>query len=191
MSFYRSNLVVSDGQQNLESSGHKFLVMDDNSCMVDISRAFLHYSYEDSCGKCPPCRVGTKRMLELLDKFSNGEAEYEDIDRLLNLAKTVKVASTCKIGQNAPNPVISSILNFRDEYVAHAVKKSCPAGVCEALSAIVIDKNLCKGCTLCTGVCPVKAINGKVKETHVIDSDKCIKCESCLDKCPFKAIYKK
>ncbi len=166
------------------------IVMDEDSCMVDIARFFLEFTVDESCGKCTPCRVGTKRMLEILDKIIAGNGTLEDIDRLEELANYVKSASLCGLGQTAPNPVLSTLRYFRDEYVAHVVDKKCPAGVCKNLLRYVIDPDKCRGCTLCARKCPVGAISGAVKEPHKIDSAKCVKCGVCMTTCRFGAISK-
>ena len=165
------------------------IVMDEDNCMVDIARFFLDFTVEESCGKCTPCREGTRRMLELLNYITEGHGTLEHIDELERLAKTIKRASLCGLGQTAPNPVLSTIKNFREEYVAHVVDKKCSAGVCKALLQIVIGEK-CIGCTACTRVCPVDCISGERKALHVIDQEKCIKCGACIDKCPVKCIDK-
>ena len=166
------------------------IVMDEDNCMVDIARFFLDFTVDESCGKCPPCRIGTKRMLEILDKITEGKGELEDIDKLERLAENIKASSLCGLGQTAPNPVLSTLKYFRDEYEAHVVEKRCPAGVCQELLTYHIT-DACKGCTLCTKACPVNAISGERKELHTINTETCIKCGACVDKCPFKAIIRK
>jgi NADH:ubiquinone oxidoreductase subunit F (NADH-binding)/(2Fe-2S) ferredoxin/ferredoxin len=167
------------------------IVMDEDNCMVDIARFFLDFTVDESCGKCPTCRIGTKRMIEMLDKICEGRGEEGDIERLEDLAKTIKSTSLCALGQTAPNPVLSTIRYFRDEYEAHIRDKKCPAGVCKKLLKVEIDKELCRGCSLCTKVCPVDAISGVLKSPFEIDQTKCIKCGACIEKCPFNAISKK
>ena len=167
------------------------IVMDEDDCMVDIAKFFLEFTVEESCGKCTPCRIGTKRMLEILEKITKGQATMADLDKLEELCYYIKANSACALGQTAPNPVLSTLQYFRDEYVAHIVDKTCPAGVCKALLNFYIDPKKCKGCTLCARNCPANAITGSVKNPHVIDGDKCIKCGACMEKCKFGAIYKK
>ena len=167
------------------------IVMDEDTCMVDIAKFFLEFTVDESCGKCTPCRIGTKRLLELLQKICDGNGEIEDIDRLEELCEYIKANSLCALGQTAPNPVLSTLRFFRDEYVAHIVDKKCPAGVCKNLLSYTIEADKCKGCTLCSRVCPAGAISGTVKEPHVIDLDKCVKCGACMEKCKFGAIIKK
>jgi len=157
--------------------------------MVDIARFFLDFTVDESCGKCPPCRVGTKRMLETLNKICEGEGTLEDIDNLEKLAANIKRSSLCGLGQTAPNPVLSTLRYFKDEYIAHVTEKRCPAAACTALLNFTINDK-CKGCTLCKKVCPVNCISGEVKTLHVIDQDACIKCGACVEKCKFDAIVK-
>ncbi|SHK38799.1 NADH-ubiquinone oxidoreductase-F iron-sulfur binding region domain-containing protein, partial [Tepidibacter formicigenes] len=167
------------------------IIMDEDNCMVDIAKFFLEFTVEESCGKCPPCRIGTKRMLEILERITEGKGEKEDIDRLERLAENIKTSALCGLGQTAPNPVLSTLKHFRHEYEAHVNEKKCPSGVCQALLEYSIEEDKCKGCTLCAKACPANAISGKVKEVHVIDTDACIKCGACVAKCPFGAISKK
>jgi len=167
------------------------IVMDEDTCMVDIAKFFLEFTVDESCGKCTPCRIGTKRLYELLDKITKGEATMEDLDKLETLCYHIKENALCGLGQTAPNPVLSTLKYFRDEYVAHIVEKRCPAGVCKSLLTIQILPDKCKGCTLCARNCPTGAITGKVKEPHVIDPEKCVKCGACIEKCRFGAIVKK
>ena len=166
------------------------IVMDEDDCMVDIAKFFLEFTVEESCGKCTSCRIGTKRMLELLTKITKGQATMEDLDKLEGLCYYVKANSACALGQTAPNPVLSTLRYFRPEYEAHIKEKRCPAGVCKALLSFHIDPDKCKGCTLCARNCPNNAIMGTVRAPHVIDQEKCIKCGACMEKCKFGAIYK-
>ena len=164
------------------------VVMDDKTCMVEVARFFMNFTQNESCGKCVPCREGTKRMLEILERIVAGQGKDGDIELLLELADTISNTALCGLGKSAPNPVVSTIKNFRNEYEAHIYDKRCPAGACQKLKRIVIDPELCKGCTKCARQCPVGAINGKVKEAHSIDLNKCIRCGSCLTACAFHAI---
>jgi NADP-reducing hydrogenase subunit HndC len=164
------------------------IVMDEDNCMVDIAKFFLEFTVDESCGKCPPCRIGTKRMHEILEKITQGKGEESDIEKLEILAENIKKSALCGLGQTAPNPVLSTLRYFRDEYIAHVRDKKCPAGVCKALVHYVILEDKCKGCTLCARKCPVGAISGEVKKTHTIDVSKCIKCGVCMENCKFDAI---
>lgn len=166
------------------------IVLDEDTCMVDIARFFLDFTRDESCGKCTPCRVGTTRMLEILTRITEGKGEEGDIERLETLAKAVQASSLCGLGQSAPNPVLSTLHYFRDEYEAHIREKRCPAGHCVDLLRFVIDEELCRGCGICTKHCPVGAISGKRREAHQIDPDLCTKCGVCQEKCPFDAIAK-
>lgn len=167
------------------------IVMDEDNCMVDIAKFFLNFTVDESCGKCTPCRVGTKRLLEMLDKITAGKATMEDLDKLEDLCNYIKANSLCGLGQTAPNPVLATLKFFREEYVAHIQDKKCPAGVCKALMTYAIDADKCRGCTACARKCPAGAIEGKVKEVHTINTDKCIKCGVCMETCKFGAVVKK
>ena len=166
------------------------IIMDEDTCMVDIAKFFLEFTVDESCGKCTPCRIGTRRMLEILEKVTKGQATMEDLDKLEELCYHLQSSSLCALGQTAPNPVLSTLRYFRDEYIAHIVDKKCPAGVCKDLLQFRIDPDKCKGCTLCARTCPADAIIGSVREVHMIDSGKCLKCGACIEKCRFGAIYK-
>ena len=166
------------------------IIMDEDNCMVDIARFFLDFTVDESCGKCAPCRIGTRRLREILDKIVSGKGTMEDLDLLEELCYHLKSNSLCALGQTAPNPVLSTLRYFRDEYEAHVKEHRCPAGVCKALLRYTIIPEKCKGCTACSRVCPVDAISGEVKKAHVIDTDKCIKCGACIEKCRFDAITK-
>ncbi len=167
------------------------IVMDEDTCMVDIAKFFLEFTVEESCGKCTPCRIGTRRLYQLLDKITSGKGELEDLDKIEELCHHMKTTSLCALGQSAPNPVLSTLKYFRDEYVAHVVEKKCPAGVCKALLSYEVIADKCKGCTLCAKNCPVDAISGSVRQPHVIDREKCIKCGLCAKNCKFDAIIVK
>ena len=167
------------------------IVMDEDTCMVDIAKFFLEFTVDESCGKCTPCRIGTKRLYEILEKITKGQGTLQDLDEMEALCNYIKDNSLCGLGQTAPNPVLSTYKRFKDEYIAHVVDKKCPAGVCKDLLSITIVEDKCKGCTLCSRVCPVGAISGTVKNPHVIDQSKCIKCGACIEKCKFGAISKK
>ncbi len=167
------------------------IVMDEDNCMVDIAKFFLEFTVDESCGKCTPCRIGTKRLYEMLDKITKGQGTLEDLDKMEKLCYYIKNNSLCGLGQTAPNPVLSTLRYFRDEYIAHVSEKRCPAGVCKKLLNYEILADKCKGCTACARQCPVNAISGTVKQPHVIDKSKCIKCGACMEKCKFGAIIKK
>ena len=164
------------------------IVMDEDTCMVDVARFFLDFTQDESCGKCTPCRIGTKRMLEILTRITEGEGREEDIEALEELGKNIRLTSLCGLGQSAPNPVLSTLKHFRHEYEAHIRDKQCPARVCRSLMKYTVIPELCKGCGLCARNCPENIISGEPKKVYVIDQEKCIKCGKCLEKCPFKAI---
>ena len=164
------------------------IVMDEDNCMVDIAKFFLEFTVDESCGKCTPCRIGTKRMLEILDRITKGNGCLEDLDKLEQLAYSIKESALCGLGQTAPNPVLSTLRYFRDEYEAHVIDKKCPAGVCKALVSYKIVADKCKGCSLCARQCPVGAISGEIKSPFTIDTSKCVKCGACVEKCKFGAI---
>ena len=164
------------------------VVMNEDTCIVEVARFFMNFTQNESCGKCTPCREGTKQMLSILERIVKGEGKMEDLDKLQELGEVIKTGSLCGLGKSAPNPVLSTLKYFKDEYIAHIKDKKCPAGVCNALKTIKIKEELCKGCTKCARNCPVGAIEGTVKNLHKIDPTKCIKCGACLSSCPFKAI---
>ena len=166
------------------------IVMDEDTCMVDIAKFFLEFTVDESCGKCTACRIGTKRLLEMLEKITSGKGTLETLDEMEQLAYDIKANSLCALGQTAPNPVLSTMRYFRDEYIAHVVDKKCPAGVCKELLSYQILADKCRGCTACSHVCPAAAISGSLREPHVIDKEKCLKCGACLEKCKFGAIIK-
>ena len=167
------------------------IVMDEDTCMVDIAKFYLEFTADESCGKCTPCRIGTKRMLELLTKITEGKGEPEDLDKITELAEHMKSSSLCALGQSAPNPILSTMKHFGDEYLKHIYAKKCPAGVCKSLLNYYIDPDKCRGCTLCKRNCPANAISGVVKSAHSIDTAKCIKCGQCIEHCKFDAIEKR
>ena len=165
--------------------------MDDTKCMVNLAKFYLGFTVDESCGKCTPCRIGTKRMLEIRERITEGNGETEDLEKLERLAKTIQKASVCGLGQTAPNPVLSTMKYFRDEYITHIRDKKCPAKECKALVQYVINKELCKSCGICKKNCPAGAIDGEIKQgPFQINIDKCIRCGLCYSKCPFKAISK-
>ena len=188
-----SHLDIKIDYDNLTAIGSMMgsggmIVMDEDNCMVDIARFFLDFTVDESCGKCAPCRIGTRRMLEILERIVEGKGEDGDIEKLENLANTIKATALCGLGQTAPNPVLSTLKYFRDEYEAHIYEKRCPAGHCKKLLTYKIDPAKCKGCTLCARNCPAGCISGKVREAHYIDTTKCLKCGACMEKCKFGAI---
>lgn len=164
------------------------IVMDDTKCMVNLAKFYLGFTVDESCGKCTPCRIGTKRMLEILQKITEGNGEEEDLQKLASLCENIKNSSVCGLGQTAPNPVISTMKYFMNEYKEHVIDKKCKTGECKALADIKIDPEKCKGCGMCKRNCPVEAISGEIRQPHVIDKDKCIKCGTCISICPFHAI---
>lgn len=167
------------------------IVMDEDNCMVDVARFFLEFTVDESCGKCVPCRIGTRRLLEMLNKITEGRGTLEDLDKMEELCYYIQKNALCALGQTAPNPVLSTLKYFRKEYEAHVVEKRCPAGVCKKLVSYEIDPEKCRGCTACARKCPVGAITGRLREAHTIDKNKCIKCGACLETCKFGAISKK
>ena len=166
------------------------IVMDEDTCMVDLAKFFLEFTVDESCGKCPPCRIGTKRMLEILTRITEGKGVPDDIEKLETLARDIKAAALCGLGQTAPNPVLSTLRYFRDEYMAHVIDKKCPAGVCKSMLKFKIDTDACKRCGICKKNCPTDAISGDRETPFAIDQDKCVKCGVCIEKCPFKSILK-
>jgi len=166
------------------------IVMDEDTCMVDIAKFFLEFTVDESCGKCPPCRIGTKRMLEILTRITEGKGTEEDIEKLEVLAKNIKASALCGLGQTSPNPILSTLKYFKDEYIAHVRDKKCPAGVCKSMLHYEINPEKCKSCGICAKVCPASCIKGEKKVPYVIDTDKCLKCGACMQKCPFGAISK-
>ena len=175
--------------QSMMGSGG-MIVMDEDDCMVSVAKFFLDFTMDESCGKCTPCRIGSRRLYELLDKITLGQGTMEDLEKLRSLSVNIKDTALCGLGQTMPNPVLSTMRVFEDEYRAHVVDKKCPAGVCAELLEFVVVPEKCVGCTLCAKVCPVNCISGKAKEVHIIDQAACIKCGACLDKCKFDAIIK-
>ncbi len=166
------------------------IVMDENTCMVDMAKFFMDFTSKESCGKCVPCRIGTTRMLEILKRICDGNGSEEDIDKLTELGESIKTGALCGLGNSAPNPVLTTIKYFKDEYIAHIRDKKCVAKKCTSLISFVIDEEKCKGCSLCSRKCPVDAISGQLKSPYVIDADKCIRCSQCMDNCKFDAIRK-
>ena len=168
------------------------IVLDEDNCMVDVARFYMDFIVDESCGKCSPCRIGTKRMLELLEDICEGRGTMETLDELEVLATTIKDTALCGLGQSAPNPVLSTILQFREEYIAHIIDKKCPAGVCKALLSYEIDEDKCRKCGLCARQCPANAIDGELgKVPYRIDQNKCIKCGNCMTACHFGVIVRK
>ena len=164
------------------------IVMDDTKCMVSLAKFYLDFTVSESCGKCTPCRIGTKRMLEILERLCNGKGEEKDIEKLEKLSKNIIKSSVCGLGQSAPNPVVSTLKYFREEFIEHATHKKCRTNECKAIAKIMITPDLCKGCGLCQKNCPVGAIEGEGRDKRVINQDKCIKCGTCIQSCPFHAI---
>ncbi|MPM97657.1 NADP-reducing hydrogenase subunit HndC [bioreactor metagenome] len=167
------------------------IVLDETTCMVNIAKFYLEFTVDESCGKCTPCRFGNRYMLDIMNKITHGQGTREDLDKLSQLGETIKEASLCGLGQSSPNPVLSTIRYFRDEYLAHIDDKRCPAGVCTSLLQYEIVPELCIGCTICAKNCPVQCISGTVRQVHYIDQAACIKCGLCFSKCPKKAIIRK
>jgi NADH-quinone oxidoreductase subunit F len=164
------------------------VILDEGTCMVEVARYFMHFTQSESCGKCVLCREGTKRMLEILERITQGNGKVEDISTLEELAETVRDGSLCGLGKTAPNPVLSTLKYFRDEYLAHVVDKKCPAGQCQSFKTYTIDAVKCVGCSVCSKRCPVNAISGEIKKPFVIDEAKCIKCGVCAEACNFDAV---
>jgi NADH-quinone oxidoreductase subunit F len=164
------------------------VVMDSGTCMVDVARYFLNFTQNESCGKCTFCRIGTRRMLEILNRITEGKGELEDLDRLEELALNISKGSLCGLGQTAPNPVLTTLRYFKDEYLAHIVDKRCPAGVCTALLHYYILPEKCIGCTLCARMCPVSCISGSLRQVHIIDQSRCTHCGNCYKACKFGAV---
>ncbi|MHA1932912.1 MAG: NADH-ubiquinone oxidoreductase-F iron-sulfur binding region domain-containing protein, partial [Promethearchaeota archaeon] len=167
-----------------------FIVLDEDTCMVELAHYFIAFTQNESCGKCVPCRIGTKRMLDILTDIREGKANLKDLERLEKLANSVKKTSLCGLGQTAPNPVLTTLKYFKDEYIAHVVEKSCPALVCKNLISFSIDENTCTGCEICKNTCPSEAITGIPKEPHVINPNLCIRCSVCFSLCPYNSISK-
>jgi ferredoxin len=166
------------------------IILDDTDCMVNIAKYYLEFTVDESCGKCTPCRVGNKRLFEILTRITDGKGTLKDLDDLEILGATIRDASLCQLGQTAPNPVLSTLKHFRDEYLAHVVDKRCPSGVCQNLVHYNVIADKCIGCTVCARNCPVSCISGERKTAHVIDQERCIKCGVCFQKCPVDAIVK-
>jgi ferredoxin len=165
------------------------IVMDEDDCMVSVAKFYLEFIVEESCGKCAPCRIGNKRLHEILEKICSGKGVEADIDYLKNLSRVIKDTALCGLGQTSPNPVLSTIEHFHDEYLAHVKERICPAGSCKALKLYTILPDKCTGCTACVRACPVDAITGEKRQAHVIDTNKCIRCGACYEKCKFSAIH--